>query len=338
MNASELESIAKCLADGGILAADESPKTNGERFSDHEIPTTEANRRDYRELLFTTPGLEQWISGVILHEETLGQESSDGTPFARLLAERGILPGVKVDRGARPLAGFGDERVTEGLDGLRDRLEGFQNRGARFAKWRAVIKIGNDIPSSTCVEANAHALARYAALCQEQGLVPIVEPEVLMQHGTHTIARCAEVTDNVLSSVFDHLVRHRVQLNAIILKPSMVLPGEKCSDQADARAVAEATLRCLSKNVPAAVPGIAFLSGGQTPQSATQHLQEMIALGPHPWPLSFSYSRALQNEAMAAWKGDPANVSAAQKAFARRLRLVNAARAGQYSDALEAAA
>ena len=339
MNLGELEAVARTLvAPGkGILAADESSPTIEKRFKAIDLSSTEENRRAYRELLFTTPGVSEFISGVILYDETIRQRSADGTPFAMVLERQGIVPGIKVDEGAKALIGFPGEKITEGLDGLRGRLPEYRALGARFAKWRAVIDIGAGIPTHYCIQANAHALARYAALCQEAGLVPIVEPEVLMD-GDHTIERCEEVTTEVLSLVYAELVAHRVALEGTLLKPNMVVSGKGCPAQAGAAQVAEATVRTLSRVVPPAVPGIVFLSGGQSPRQATEHLSVMNAMGKHPWELSFSYGRALQDPVLKAWKGKAANVPAAQKAFFHRSRLNGAARHGKYSPDMEEAA
>lgn len=338
MDRKQLQSVAKALvAPGkGILAADESTGTITKRFTKVEIPSTPDTRRAYRNMLFTTAGVEAYISGVILFDETIRQVADDGTPFPQLLAGKGIIPGIKVDTGAKDLAGFPGEKVTEGLDGLRERLAEYRGLGAKFAKWRAVITIGPDIPTAACIRANAHALARYAALCQEAGLVPIVEPEVLMD-GDHTIERCEEVTADTLVAVYAALHEHRVWLEGTLLKPNMVLSGKNCPEQATVQEVAEATVLCLRATVPAAVPGIVFLSGGQTAVAATEHLNAMNRMGPHPWELSFSYGRALQDPPLIAWKGNPANVPAAQKAFYHRAKLNGAARYGRYSPAMEAA-
>ena len=339
MNQGELESIARSLVvpGKGILAADESAPTIEKRFQAIQLPSTEENRRAYRDLLFTTPGISGFISGVILYDETIRQASSDGTPFPKVLERQGIVPGIKVDEGAKALSGFPGEKITEGLDGLRGRLAAYRDLGARFAKWRAVIDIGDGIPTACCLEANAHALARYAALCQEAGLVPIVEPEVLMDGG-HAIERCEEVTTEILSRVYADLARHRVHLEGTLLKPNMVLSGKKCPVQAGVDQVAEATVRTLKRVVPPAVPGIVFLSGGQTPRQATEHLSAMNAMGKHPWELSFSYGRALQDPVLKAWKGQAGKVPEAQKAFFHRAKLNGAARHGNYSPAMEAAA
>jgi fructose-bisphosphate aldolase, class I len=335
----DLAQIAATLvADGkGILAADESVATATRRFDPLGIKSTEHSRRAYREMLFTAPGAAEFISGAILYDETIRQKSSDGKPLAEVLSSQGIVPGIKVDTGAEPLAGSPEETVTEGLDGLRDRLAEYHGMGARFAKWRAVIRITDELPSVACVSANAHALARYAALCQEQHLVPIVEPEVLM-YGAHTIERCEEVTGIVLQSVFNALVEQGVGLESMLLKPSMVIAGKDSSRQASVQEVATATLRCLRRHVPAAVPGVVFLSGGQKDRLASAHLNAINRLpGPKPWKLSFSYGRALQDEAMAAWHGREENLKAGQQAFLHRARCNGAATRGEYADAMEAA-
>jgi fructose-bisphosphate aldolase class I len=339
MNREVLEKTARGLvAPGrGILAADESFGTIKKRFDSIKVESTEETRRAYREILFTTEGAEESISGVILFDETIRQSSADGTPFPRLLADKGITPGIKVDEGAKDLAGFPGEKITEGLDGLRSRLAEYHKLGARFAKWRAVITIGDGIPSATCIRANAQALARYAALCQEAGLVPIVEPEVLMD-GDHTIERCEEVTFATLRSVYHELREHRVLLEGTLLKPNMVLSGKTCPTQAGVREIAEATVRCFRRVVPAAVPGIVFLSGGQTAEQATERLNAMNAMGDHPWELSFSYGRALQAPVLEAWGGKPANVPAAREAFYHRAKLNGLARYGKYSRDMEAVA
>jgi len=319
----------------GILAADESAPTIEKRFMALGIESTEEKRRGYRQMLFTTPGIEEFISGVILFDETIRQKADDGTAFPEVLSRQGIIPGIKVDKGAKPLAGAPGEKVTEGLDGLRERLAEYKGLGARFAKWRAVITIGGGMPSAYCIDANAHALARYAALCQEAGLVPIVEPEVLMD-GDHTIERCFEVTEAVLSSVFRALRDQRVALEHLLLKPNMVLPGTDCPRQASVAEVAEATVRCLLRAVPAAVPGVVFLSGGQAEELATARLNAMNTLtGPYPWELSFSYARALQGPAMKAWGGEARNIAAGQKAFYHRARCNGAARYARYTPELE---
>lgn len=336
MNRSDLESIARNLVTPGkgILAADESFPTIEKRFKSVGVSSTEATRRAYREMLFTTPGLGEHVIGVILFDETIRQTTRDGTPLPKVLALQGIVPGIKVDKGTVALAGFPGEKITEGLDGLRERLVEYRDLGAAFAKWRAVIAIGSGIPSSAAIEANAHALARYAAVCQEVGLVPIVEPEVLMD-GAHTIGRCEEVTAETLLCVFAALKEQRVILEGTLLKPNMVLPGKSCPEQVTARQVAEATFRCLRRTVPAALPGIVFLSGGQTPVQATERLNVMNDCDPQPWELSFSYGRALQEPALAAWKGSPENVQAAQLALYHRALCNGAARLGDYSPDME---
>lgn len=339
MDKHELDTNAAAMvAPGkGILAADESTGTIKKRFDKIRLESTVESRRAYRELLFTAAGSEQHISGVILFDETLRQQTADGQPFPALLASRGILPGIKVDAGAKPLAGFPGETVTEGLDGLRERLAEYRGLGARFAKWRAVIDVGAGIPTPFALETNAQALARYAALCQEASIVPIVEPEVLMD-GDHSLERCEEVTDATLVTVFDALFRHRVRLEGMVLKPNMVIAGKKCPVQAPAQQVAEATVRCLRRRVPSAVPGIAFLSGGQSEAEATLHLSLMNRAGGLPWQLSFSYGRALQQSTLDAWQGKTANVAAAQRVFLKRARLNGMARAGRYEPAMEQAA
>ncbi|MDP6786083.1 MAG: fructose-bisphosphate aldolase class I [Rhodospirillales bacterium] len=333
MDEANLASIARSLiADGrGILAADESTGTITKRFDGIGVESTEENRRSYRELLFTTPGLGEFVSGAILYDETIRQAATDGTPIPALLAKQDIHPGIKVDTGAKPLAGSAEETVTEGLDGLRERVAEYHGLGARFAKWRAVIKIGDRIPTPYCIEANAHALARYARLCQDGGLVPIVEPEVLMD-GDHDIDRCDAVTTETLHVVFAALHRQGVSLEGMLLKPNMVISGKDCSRQADVDEVAERTVRCLRRTVPAAVPGIVFLSGGQSEQVATAHLNAMNAkFGGQPWALSFSYGRALQDGALKSWKGSADNTQAAQTSLATRAKLNSAAAKGAYT-------
>jgi fructose-bisphosphate aldolase, class I len=317
----------------GIIAIDESTATIGKRFEGVGIPNNEENRRAYRELLLTTPKLGEHISGAILYDETIRQSTRGGVPFTRIMAENGILPGIKVDKGTQPLAGFPGEVVTEGLDGLRARLEEYYKLGARFAKWRAVIHIGDDIPSGTCIEANSHALARYAALCQEQGLVPMVEPEVLMD-GDHDIETSYEVHEVVLRSLFDALFNNNVALEGTILKASMVLPGKSSGETAGVDEVAEATLMCLKSSVPAILPGIVFLSGGQSDEAATAHLDAMNRLGPNPWPLSFSYGRAMQSAALKLWSQDLAgNFARAQQTVYARARDNGQAALGRWSKA-----
>src|SRR6185295_342732 len=302
-----------------ILAADESSGTIKKRFDSIKLESTEEARRTYRELLFTTPGAADYISGVIMYDETIRQKTKDGTPFSQYLAKLGIVPGIKVDTGAKPFAGFPNETITEGLDGLRERLVEYHKLGARFAKWRAVIDIADGIPTQFCIDANAHALARYAALCQENGIVPIVEPEVLMDGG-HSIERCEEVTSRTLQSVFDQLFAHQIYLEGMVLKPNMIISGKKASNRASPEQVAEATLRVLKRHVPSAVPGIAFLSGGQSSEEATLHLS-LMNKNPLPWGLTFSYGRALQDQALKAWGGQAATFAAGQKAFAKRAKL-----------------
>ncbi|TML96743.1 MAG: fructose-bisphosphate aldolase class I [Actinobacteria bacterium] len=336
MAAEELQEIARAIvADGkGILAADESSGTIKKRFDSIDVESTEETRRAYRELLFTTEGVEDYISGVILYDETIRQKASDGTPFSRLLQSKGIIPGIKVDTGAKPLAHAEGETVTEGLDGLRERLAEYHELGARFAKWRAVISIGEEIPSEYCIWVNAHALARYAALAQEAGLVPIVEPEVLMD-GEHTIDRSFEVTSRTLHAVFTELRDQRVQPEGILLKPNMVLPGYESSSQVPDDEIANETVRCFLRHVPAAVPGVVFLSGGQSEEEATRRLNAMNAIGPHPWKLSFSYGRALQATALKAWQGKEENVEAAQQGYYHRAKMNGAATTGTYVPELE---
>lgn len=339
MNIDELKSVASAIVarQKGVLAADESSPTIRKRFDSVGVESTEENRRRYREILFTADDIERTIGGVILYDETLRQHTRDGVPFPRLLAGRGIAPGIKVDQGARALALHPGDKLTEGLDGLRERLAEYRQLGAQFAKWRAVIEIDErDLPSPFGVRANAHALARYAALCQEAGLVPIVEPEVLMD-GAHGIERCEAVTAQVLQAVFAELDAHRVQFEGMLLKPNMVIAGMKCPRQASVQEVAEATLRCLRRYVPAAVPGVVFLSGGQSAEDATAHLNAMNAMGPQPWQVSFSYGRALQAPVLAAWRGQESNVVAAQQALRKRCHLNGLARDGQYDRAMEGA-
>ena len=339
MDTQALKSTARSLvAKGkGILAADESSPTIKKRFDTIGVASTEDNRRAYRELLFTAKGAENYISGVILFDETLRQKASDGRPFPEVLAGRGIIPGIKVDKGAKPMAGFPGEKITEGLDGLRERLEEYRELGARFAKWRAVITIAHALPRRANIQANAHALARYAALCQEAGLVPIVEPEVLMD-GDHDIACCEAVTARTLQAVFDELFSQRVDLEGMLLKPNMVISGLECPEQASVETVAERTVHCFRKCVPAAVPGIVFLSGGQSSQIATAHLNAMNVMGGNPWELSFSYGRALQEDTLKAWGGKADQVGLAQKVFHHRARCNSAARFGEYTEAMEAGA
>jgi fructose-bisphosphate aldolase, class I len=336
MNVQQLQSTAQALvADGkGILAADESTGTIKKRFDSIGVESTEETRRAYRELLFTTEGVEEFISGVILYDETIRQSASDGTPFPELLESKGIIPGIKVDMGAKPLALTDGETITEGLDGLRGRLDEYRGLGARFAKWRATYSIASDKPSEYCVWTNAHALARYAALCQEADIVPIVEPEVL-QDGTHTIAESRKATGRVLQAVYTELHDQRLDFRGTLLKPNMVLSGYDASDRASVNEVADVTLECFYKHVPAAVPGIVFLSGGQSDEDATAHLNAMNTRGPHPWQLSFSYGRALQAPALKAWGGKPENVEAAQRAYYHRAKMNGAARTGMYAPEME---
>jgi len=336
MSFSDLERVASAMVakDKGLLAADESNSTIAKRLAKIGCESTEEHRRSYRELLFTTPGISQWISGVIMYDETIRQKTRDGVAFPDYLAKLGIIPGIKVDTGAKPLAAFPGETITEGLDGLRERMIEYYKLGARFAKWRAVIDIGDGIPTRFAIEANAHALARYAALCQEQNIVPIVEPEVLMD-GAHTQERCEAVTDQVLAEVFAQLGRHRIHLEGMILKPNMVISGKKCPTQATPDQVATATVRCLKRHVPAAVPGIMFLSGGQSPAEAALHLSLMNRLGSLPWQLSFSYGRALQDAALTVWGGKATNFTAGQKEFQKWSRLNGLARSGGFKAGME---
>jgi fructose-bisphosphate aldolase class I len=338
MSTHSLEAVAKAMvAPGrGLLAADESTGTIEKRLASVKVENTEENRRAYRDMLFSAKGLGQHISGVILYDETIRQKSASGASFVELLVRNGILPGIKVDTGAKDLAFCPGEKVTEGLDNLARRCADYVKLGAKFAKWRAVITIGPDMPSATCIAANAHALARYAAICQAGGLVPIVEPEVLMD-GNHIIHRCEEVTEWTLNAVYEALYLNRIVLERTVLKPSMVISGKDCPEQADVEEVAERTVRVLKRCVPAAVAGIAFLSGGQSDELATEHLNAMNKryAGEVPWPLSFSYGRALQQPSLKAWKGAPANVAAAQAALLHRARMNGLARAGRYSAELE---
>ncbi|MGA3162624.1 MAG: class I fructose-bisphosphate aldolase [Verrucomicrobiota bacterium] len=338
MNAQNLIDTARALVadDKGLLAMDESNPTCNKRFAKLDIPQTVDARRDYRELIITTPGLGKSISGVILYDETIRQKKTDGTLFVKAITDAEIIPGIKVDTGAKDMAGHPGEKITEGLDGLRDRLAEYFQMGARLAKWRAVITIADGIPSRGCIEANAHALARYAALCQEAGLVPVVEPEVLMDGG-HTLERCREVTEEVLRTVFNQLYGQRVILEGMILKPNMVLPGLTCPKQATVDEVADATVRCLLRAVPAAVPGIAFLSGGQSAELASARLNAMNVRFKSrlPWALAFSYARAIQQPALEIWQGKEANVKAAQQALLHRARCNRAARRGEYTAAME---
>jgi fructose-bisphosphate aldolase class I len=339
MNLKELNAVARAMvADGkGLLAADESSPTIKKRFDLIDTESTEENRRRYREMLFTTPGMADYIGGVILFDETIRQSTADGVPFAKYLGDLGVIPGIKVDKGAKPLAAFPGEKVTEGLDGLRERLAEYYEMGARFSKWRAVIDIGDGIPSDYCLKANAHALARYAALCQEANIVPIVEPEVIMD-GAHSIERCEEVTAAALDALFGELAAHRVALEGIVLKPNMVISGTDAPKRAGPAEVAEATLRCLKAHVPDDVPGIAFLSGGQTAEEATEHLSLMNQSGELPWELSFSYGRALQAPALDAWRGKEERFKAGQDALIKRAKLNSLAHLGEYDTGMETAA
>ena len=337
MAANELRAIAQSIvADHkGVLAADESTGTIKKRFDSIGVESTEDNRRAYRNLLFTTPGFEEYVGGVIMYDETIRQASDDGTPFAELLASKGVVPGIKVDTGAQDLAGHPGEKVTEGLDGLRARFAEYHALGARFSKWRAVITIGEGIPTDACVHTNAHALARYAALSQEAGIVPIVEPEVLMD-AENTIERCFEVTARTLHVVFYELYRQEVALEGMLLKPNMVISGKQCPTQAPSSEIAELTVDCFLRHVPAMVPGIVFLSGGQSEVEATENLNAINRVG-GPWPLSFSYGRALQASALQAWGGEPDNVDAGQNAFLHRARMNALAVAGDWSAEVEQA-
>jgi fructose-bisphosphate aldolase class I len=338
MKAQELIDTARALVadDKGLLAMDESNPTCNKRFAWLRIPRTAEARRAYREMIVTTPGLGECISGAILYDETIRQQKKDGTPFAKAISDAGIIPGIKVDSGAKDMAGYPGEKITEGLDGLRDRLAKYIRLGARFAKWRAVIIVDDSLPSRGCIEANAQALARYAALCQEAGLVPIVEPEVLMDGG-HNLERCGEVTEQVLRTVFSQLYMQRVMLEGLILKPNMVLPGLTCPRQETVDEVADATLKCLLRAVPAAVPGIAFLSGGQSGELASARLNAMNIRfkSRMPWALAFSFSRAIQYPALEIWQGKETNILAAQEALYHRARCNRAARRGEYTAAME---
>jgi fructose-bisphosphate aldolase class I len=339
MGLQELEATARALvAPGkGILAADESTGTIKKRFDSIGVESTEDSRRAYREMLFTTGGMNEFISGVILYDETIRQSSSGGIAFSKLLEEQGVIPGIKVDTGAKDFPGFPGEKVTEGLDGLRERLAEYRDLGARFTKWRAVITIGEGIPTQTCIDANAETLARFAGLSQEAGLVPIVEPETLMD-GDHTIERHYDATRRTLEALFNRLFAHRIELTGTLLKTNMVLSGKSAAQQAGVEEVAARTLRCLKDSVPPAIPGIVFLSGGQTDEAATAHLSEMNRIGGVPWELSFSYGRALQAPALKAWSGKPEGVEAGQRAFYLRAKLNGAARSGSYSPDMETAA
>jgi len=335
MEAHELHETARAIVadDKGILAADESTGTIKKRFDAIGVESTEENRRYYRQLLFAASGMEDFIGGVILYDETLRQSADDGTPFSEVLASKGVVPGIKVDTGAHDQAGFPGEKVTEGLDGLRRRLEEYRSLGARFAKWRAVITIGDAIPTVACIRANAHALARYAALCQEAGIVPIVEPEVLMD-ADNTIERCYDVTSRTLKWTFHELHVQNVDFRGTLLKPNMVISGKGCPEQASSDRIAERTLECFLHHVPAAIPGIVFLSGGQSEVEATANLNAINQLG-GPWPLSFSYGRALQASALEAWGGDTSNTETAQTVFVHRARMNALAVAGEWNAEME---
>jgi len=338
MSLKSLKEVVKVLLSGdkGLLAMDESNATCNERFAKLDIPQTEEARRAYRELIVTTPGISECVSGMILYDETIRQKKKDGTPFVKALTDLGIVPGIKVDTGAKDLAGHPGERVTEGLDGLRGRLISYFQLGARFAKWRAVIDLGEGLPSLGCIEANAHALARYAALCQEAELVPVVEAEVLMD-GAHSLQRCLQVTEETLRMVFNQLHAQRVATEAVILKPNMVLPGWACPRQESVEDVADATVNCLYRSVPASVPGIAFLSGGQSPELASERLNAMNSRfrSKLPWALTFSFSRAIQQPALEIWMGEEVHVVTAQKTLLHRVMCNRAARRGEYTTAME---
>jgi fructose-bisphosphate aldolase class I len=337
MDTTTLKKVAKqMVAPGkGIIAADESAGTCQKRFDAVGVPCTEENRRVYRQTLMTAPGLEEYVSGVILYDETIRQESDDGEDFAEVLSKKGILPGIKVDGGTKNLALHGEEKVTEGLDGLRERLAEYKALGAAFAKWRAVITIGKDMPSSACIHANAHAMARYAALCQEAGIVPIVEPEVLIE-GDHSLETCYEATAATLKKTFEELAGQDVMLEGVILKASMIIAGKQAAQQSTPKEVAEATVRCLKENVPANLAGIVFLSGGQGDEQATENLDEMNKLGKLPWPLTFSYSRAIQNPVLKLWAQNPsANVPKAQETLLFRSKMNSLASLGKYSSEME---
>lgn len=336
MSIADLEKIArKLVAPGkGILAADESSGTIKKRFDAIGVESTETTRRDYREMMFRTPAMKEFISGVILYDETIWQDASDGTPLVKVIADAGAVPGIKVDEGTEMLPGSPKELITKGLDGLSKRLPKYYERGARFAKWRAVIDIGAGIPTYNCIHANAHTLARYAALCQQANIVPIVEPEVLMD-GEHDIDTCYEVTEWALKETFSELYKAEVALEGIVLKPNMAIAGKKSAKKASVAEVAEKTVRMLKNCVPPAVPGIAFLSGGQSDEDATAHLDAMNKLGPLPWKLTFSYGRALQAAPQKAWSGKKDNVAAGQRAFAHRARMNGLAALGKWAAAIE---
>jgi fructose-bisphosphate aldolase, class I len=337
-HADELRRTAQAMvAEGkGILAMDESHGSCEKRFKSVGVEFSEEMRRQYRQLLLTTPGLEEYVNGPILFDETIRQKTDDGTPFVKVIQDKGMIPGIKVDKGAHPLAGSPKEKVTEGLDGLRSRIEEYYGMGARFAKWRAVITIGKDIPSRQCYEANAHAMARYAALCQEGGLVPIVEPEVLID-GDHEFETCEAVTEEIHRELFSQLYRHKVWLSGAVLKTSMVISGKECPQRAGVEEVAERTVQTLLRTVPAALAGVVFLSGGQSPEESTAHLNAMNRKyrGKLPWPLSFSYARAIQEPALKFWKGNSANVEGAQRLVYQRAKFNGLAALGQYSEEME---
>lgn len=329
------ETAKQLVADGhGILAADESNPTIKKRFKKINLPSTEESRRAWRQLLFTTPGVDQYISGVIFFDETIRQQTDKGASFPKILSDKGILPGIKVDKGAQPLPGSPMEKTTEGLDGLEERLKEYKALGAKFTKWRAVITIAEDLPTETCIRKNAERLGHYAAVSQQQGFVPIIEPEVLMD-GSHTIERCAQVTEEVLRTVYQELAGQKVVLEGTLLKPNMVLPGEDADSQISPQEDSRKTLQVLYQTVPKEVPGIVFLSGGQSARAATERLNEMNKMGPHPWKLSFSYGRALQGDALEVWGGKEENVKAAQEEFLHRARLVSLASMGKYNSSLE---
>jgi fructose-bisphosphate aldolase class I len=336
MNTAALEPIANSIVQKGkgVLAADESLRSTERRFTKYNIPHTPENRQAYRDLMFTAPGIEQFIDGIILYDETIHQTTLEGIPFAEYINSRGIIPGIKVDTGFVDMAGFPGEKITEGIDGLDKRLKEYYQLGARFTKWRAVITIGEGLPTEACLRSNAYQLARFAIISQENGMVPFVEPDVLMD-GTHDIRRCEEVTSRMLELTFFALKNHRVHLEGTILKPNMVLPGKDCPDQASLDAVAEATARTLRRNVPAAIPGVVFLSGGQGAKPSTERLNAIVNQGPFPWQVSFSYLRALADPACEVWLGQTENKEKAQKVFYHRASLVAAAREGKYTEAME---
>jgi fructose-bisphosphate aldolase, class I len=331
------DTVSRLFADSkGLLAMDESNPTCNKRFAAAGIPQTVEMRRRYREMIVTTPGLHESIGGAILYDETIRQQTKDGVPIIEVLIKNGIIPGIKADMGAKPMAGFAGEKITEGLDGLRERLVEYKKMGARFAKWRAVITIGDGIPTNACIEANVHALARYAALCQEADIVPIIEPEVLME-GDHTLQKCFDITEHTLKMLFYQLYQYKIVLEGMILKPNMIIAGTKSSEKNSVDDVADATVNCLLESVPAVVPAIAFLSGGQSPEDASAHLNAMHRKFKNhlPWIVSFSFARAIQQPALDIWKGQEANVAAAQKLLFERAKLDVAARRGEYTEALK---